>query len=92
MSLDAKVKASPAASIVSAKPEDEEASGKKEDGGSGKGRLHVVSAPEGAHQEAGNEVAHGIDRRQGAKGHAMLLLRNEFGGKGIFQRFLRADV
>lgn len=60
--MNEKRKVSPAASIVSAKPEDEEPSGKKEDGGSGEGRLHVVSAPEGAHQEAGNEVAHGIDR------------------------------
>src|SRR5438046_1991380 len=75
-----------------AQAEDQHGAGKREDGGGGEGGLHVESAPEGTHEEAGDEVADGVDGGERSEGHAVLLLGHELGGKGILQGFFGADV
>ena len=75
-----------------AETEDKHSAGKEKHGGSGEGGLHVESAPERPHQEAGNEVADGVDRGERTESHAVLLGRDECGGERILQSLLGAEV
>src|SRR5690242_9112108 len=77
---------------VCAQTEDEEGPGEEKDGGGGEGGLHVKGAPERPHQEAGDEVTHGVDRSERSESHTVLFLGHEFGGKRIFQSLLCADI
>ena len=55
-----------------AKAEDQESPGEEEDCRGGKGGLHVEGAPEGALQQAGDEIADSVDGGEGAEGHTVL--------------------
>src|SRR6516225_11844708 len=77
---------------VGAQAQDHDGSGEEENRGCSEGGLHVEKAPQGAHQEARDEIADCIDRGESAEGHAVLLLGHEFGGERIFEGFLRANV
>ena len=71
---------------------DEEGAGEEENGRGGEGGLDVESTPKEPDQEAGEEVAHGIDGGERAKGHAVLLLGNQLGGQRVFKGFFGAHV
>lgn len=75
-----------------AQAEDEEGAGEEEDGGGGEGDLRIEGAPEKADEEAGDEVADGVHGGEGAEGHAVLFLGDQFGGKGVFEGFFGADI
>src|SRR5438094_903986 len=78
--------------MLRSQADDEECAGEKEDGGGGEGNLYVERAPNESDQEAGEKIADGIDGGERAEGHAVLLLRDNLGGEGIFKRFFGADV
>jgi len=69
---------------MGAEAEDECGSREEEDGGSGESDLRVEGAPEKADQDAGDEVADGVDGGESAKSHAVLFAGDEFGGERIF--------
>src|SRR3989442_2254271 len=73
--------------MLRSQADDEECAGEKEDGGGGEGNLYVERAPNESDQEAGEKIADGIDGGERAEGHAVLLLRDNLGGEGIFKRF-----
>ena len=77
---------------VSAQSEDQDGPGKDERRRGGEGGLHVENAPEGAHQEARDQVADRIDRVQTALRQDILVLGHEFGREGIFEGLLGAQV
>src|SRR5260370_19527437 len=76
---------------VLAKPQNQYSTGEEKDGRGGESGLDVEGAPEEADEEAGEEIAHGIDSGEGAEGHAVLLLGDELGGERIFERVFGAD-
>src|SRR5439155_751480 len=78
--------------MLRSQADDEECAGEKEDGGGGEGNQYVERAPNESDQEAGEKIADGIDGGERAEGHAVLLLRDNLGGEGIFKRFFGADV
>src|SRR6266581_1084895 len=77
---------------ISAKPQNQYSTDDKKERGGGEGNLYVEDAPEEADEEAGDEVADGVDGGEGSEGHAVLFLGDEFGGEGIFEWLLGADV
>src|SRR2546422_8776885 len=77
---------------MGAETENQGSAAKEEDGRGGEGDLHVEGAPEKAHKKTGDKVAGGVDSSKCAESHAVLLVRNEIGGEGVFQRLFGADV
>ena len=54
--------------------------------------MHVEGTPQEAYEEAGEEIADGIDGGEGPEGHAVLLLADNLGGERVFEGFFGADV
>src|SRR5216684_945132 len=75
-----------------AKPQNQYSTDDEKERGGGEGGLNVEGAPEEADEQAGEEVADGIDGGERAEGHAVLLFGDEFGGERIFEGFFRAEV
>src|SRR6266480_2366618 len=75
-----------------AKPQNEYSTDDEKERGGGEGGLEVEGRPQEADEETGDEVANGVDGGEGAEGHAVLLLGNQFGGERIFERLFGADV
>src|SRR5260370_32007103 len=77
---------------VLAKPQNQYSTGEEKDGRGGEGGLDVEGAPEEADEEAGEEIAHGIDSGEGAEGHALLPLGDELGRHRHFERLFRSRL
>src|SRR6266700_1719039 len=77
---------------VLAKAQDQYSTDDEKERGGGEGNLYVEGAPEEADEEAGDEVADGVDGGEGSEGHAVLFLGDEFGGEGIFEWLLGAEL
>src|SRR6266699_3115262 len=77
---------------VLAKAQDQYSTDDEKERGGREGNLYVEDAPEEADEQAGEEVADGVDGGERAEGHAVLFLGNELGGEGIFQWLFGADV
>src|SRR6266480_2111450 len=75
-----------------AKPQNEYSTDDEKERGGGEGGLEVEGRPQEADEETGDEVANGVDGGEGAEGHAVLLLGNQFGGERVFERLFGADV
>src|SRR2546421_841659 len=75
-----------------AKPQNEYSTDDAKERRGGEGSLEVEGRPQEADEETGDEVANGVDGGEGAEGHAVLLLGNQFGGERIFERLFGADV
>src|SRR5467141_2787602 len=75
-----------------AKPQNQYSTNDEKERRGGESGLDVEGAPEEADEEAGEEVADGVDCGEGAEGHTVLFFGDQLSGERIFQRFFGADV
>src|SRR5438445_6708569 len=76
---------------LSAASEDEHETKQEQPTGKAECQGCGCSTPQQSNDKTGGEVADGVDRSQRSECHAVLLLRNEFGSKGVFERFLDSN-